>query len=227
MNPLQKIFTSVSQNARRRRLEIFRGKFKLDETKRVLDIGSENGSNIKSVLEGTGVTPQNIYLADIDEKALADGHRNFGFNSVLYNESDDLPFADQAFDVVYCSSVIEHATIPKIYVWQTTDEEEFKAAAWQRQKRLADEIRRVGKAYFVQTPNRAFPVESHSLLPFAGSLPRPLLIKVLEKTTKFWVSTEPDFNLLDASQMQELFPEAEIVPEKKFGLVKSLMAIKI
>ena len=227
MNPLQKIFSSVSQNARRKRVEIFRQKFKLDQTMRVLDIGSENGANIKSVLDGSGVLPKNIYLADIDEKALREGHYNFGFQSVLYNESDDLPFDNQVFDIVYCSSVIEHATIPKIYVWETKDEEEFKKAAWERQKKLADEIRRVGKSYFVQTPNRNFPIESHSLLPFAGNLPRPLLIKILETSTKFWASTEPDFNLLDADQLQELFPDAEIVKEKKLGLVKSLMAIKV
>jgi hypothetical protein len=100
--------------------------------------------------------------------------------------------------------------------------------AWANQKKFADEVRRVGKSFFVQTPNRGFLIESHSWLPLAGFLPRPWLLKVLRLSNQFWIKgAPPDFNLLDARQMAQLFPEAEIVLEKKFGLVKSIMAMKI
>jgi hypothetical protein len=36
----------------------------------------------------------------------------------------------------------------------------------------------------------------------------------------------PDFNLLDAGDMAELFPNSIIVKEKKFGMTKSVMAIR-
>jgi hypothetical protein len=117
--------------------------------------------------------------------------------------------------------------VPKSEVWEITDENEFRQAAWANQRRFAAEIRRVGRSFFVQTPNRGFFIESHSWLPFAGFLPRPWLLEVLRFSNQFWIKgAPPDFNLLDAQKMIELFPEAEIVLEKKFGLVKSVMSVK-
>jgi SAM-dependent methyltransferase len=63
-----------------------------------------------------------------------------------------LPFPDGAFDLVYCSSVIEH--VPRA-----------------RRAALAAELRRVGRGLYVQTPARGFPLEPHALLPFAHWLP--------------------------------------------------------
>lgn len=228
MNRLQETVWEASRRARQKRAGLFRQRFKLDATTRVLDIGSENGENINLVLTGTGVSSENVFIADIQSEALNYGRDRFGYQTVLLDESGRLPFASGEFDVVYCSSVIEHVTVPKSEIWKITSEKEFRRSASANQKRFADEVRRVGKSYFVQTPNRGFVVESHSWLPLAGFLPRPLLLKVLKVSNRFWIKgAPPDFNLLDARQMKELFPEAEIVLEKKFGLVKSIMAMKI
>ncbi len=40
------------------------------------------------------------------------------------------------------------------------------------QPAFAHEIRRVGERYFVQTPNRYFPIEPHYQMPFVHSFPR-------------------------------------------------------
>jgi SAM-dependent methyltransferase len=66
-----------------------------------------------------------------------------------------LPFAEHEFDLVYCSSVIEH--VPPA-----------------RREAFAAELRRVGRGFFVQTPAFSFPLEPHALLPFAHWLPVPL-----------------------------------------------------
>jgi SAM-dependent methyltransferase len=228
MSRLQEIVWAASRRARQKRGAIFRRRFKLDETTRILDIGSENGENINLVLTGTSVSPENVFIADIQIEALKCGRERFGYQTVLLDESGRLPFTDSEFDVVYCSSVIEHVTVPKNEIWEIINENEFRRAAWANQKKFAGEVRRVGKAFFVQTPNRGFLIESHSWLPLAGFLPRALLLKVLKVSNQFWIKgAPPDFNLLDARQMAELFPEAEIVLEKKFGLVKSIIAIQI
>lgn len=228
MNKLREMVWAASRRARQRRAVTFRRRFQLEETTRVLDIGSENGENIHRVLSGTRVKPENVSLADIEASALDYGREKFGYQTILLDESGVLPFPDQSYDLVYCSSVIEHVTLPKSEIWNVTGSREFQEKAWANQQKFAAEIRRVGKSYFVQTPNRGFVIESHSWLPLVGFLPRPWLLKVLRVSNKFWIkSAPPDFNLLDAAEMARLFPEAEIVLEKKFGLVKSIMAVKI
>jgi len=86
---------------------------------------------------------------------------------------------------------------------------------------------RLGRAYFVQTPAKHSPIESHSLLPFAGFLPRFLLLPVLRLSNRLWIkTTDPDWNLLTPREMKELFPRARILHERVLGMTKSVMAIK-
>lgn len=227
MNPVNKIFKEFSGNARRARAEIFRASFAINRDTKILDLGSENGANIFKILEGTNASPQNVFIADIDAKAIAEGNKNYGFSAVLINESERLPFADKFFDIVYCSSVIEHTTVAKAEVWNFKSGRNFKEAAWKRQRAFAAEIARLGKQYFVQTPSKTFPVESHTWLPLVGYFPREIMLPVMRLSNRFWVKrAEPDFNLLGADDMQKLFPEAKIIREKKYGLTKSVMALK-
>lgn len=227
MNPISKIVWKFSAQARKKRAQIFRSYFSIDETTKILDLGSENGTNIFNVLQNTSYNPANVYIADINENAVEEGKRNYGFNAVLIDESGKLPFADKFFDIVYCSSVIEHVTVVKSDVWSWKDGNKFSAESFKHQKLFADEIVRLGKKYFVQTPSKNFPVESHTWLPIVGYLPRKQFLPVLKLSNRFWVKqAEPDFNLLDANDMKSLFPDAKIVREKKYGLTKSIMAIK-
>lgn len=67
-----------------------------------------------------------------------------GGNRVLVCDGRQLPFGDDQFDFVLCNAVIEH-------VGQRAD-----------QKALVDEMMRVGRHFYLTTPNRWFPVESHT-----------------------------------------------------------------
>lgn len=227
MNKIREIVRAFSRKSRLKRAVLFRQEFVFDERTKILDLGSENGENINFVLKGIKVKPENVYIADIDSEAVKGGSEKFGFQPVLIDETGILDFEDKSFDIVYCSSVIEHVTLLKEKVWAEVSDSEFKKKAWENQKKIADEIRRVGRGYFVQTPARNFPVESHTWLPFFSFLPHPLQVKLMSRTNKFWIKkSAPDFNLLNAEQMHLLFPDAEIVFERTFGLVKSIMAIK-
>lgn len=227
MNPVNKLFAKFSAQARQKRAALFRKHFIVNKDTKILDLGSEKGTNIFNVLRGCNYHPQNIYIADIDSTAIEDGKNLYGFNGVLIDENGKLPFDDQYFDIVYSSSVIEHTTVPKSEIWNLKNGKEFKKAAFQRQKDFAAEIIRLGKQYFVQTPSKSFPVESHTWLPLVGYFPREIFVPALRITNRFWVKTsEPDFNLLGKKEMKILFPEAEIYFEKSFGLIKSIMAVK-
>jgi hypothetical protein len=81
----------------------------------------------------------------------------------------------------------------------------------------------VARRWFVQTPNRWFPIEPHVLLPFFQFLPRGLK----RRLWRFGVSGEPyeDISLLDERELRALFPDAVILRERVGPLTKSLMAV--
>ncbi|MCB9508717.1 MAG: methyltransferase domain-containing protein [Deferribacteres bacterium] len=111
MNPIINAVRYYSKRAREKWAAIFRATFHFDEHTKILDLGSENGSMINSVLAGSKVRPKNVYITDIDAKLIAEGQRKFGYDPVLVDEPDRLPFEDGLFDVVFCSSFIEHITV--------------------------------------------------------------------------------------------------------------------
>ena len=228
MKALLRVLQRSSARARQRRAALFRDAFGLTRETRVLDLGSEWGQNIHSVLQGTPVLPSNTYIADIDTQYLERGAKQFGFQPVLVGEDGRLPFPDGYFDVVYCSSVIEHVTLPKKEIWSTTSSREFRERSLEHQAAFAREIQRVGRQFFVQTPYRWFVIEAHSWLPFVGWLPRELVVPILKYSRKFWPKwTAPDWHLLDKRQLASMFAGAEIRDEKWCGLTKSIMAVKV
>ncbi len=124
-------------------------------------------------------------------------------------------FTDQSFDLVFSNSVIEH-----LYTFEN-------------QVKMAEEIQRVGKKFFIQTPNKYFPIEAHYALPFAQFFPKGLLLAMLTKTKlsrmKRWEKTAAqqyldEIRLLNEKEMRILFPGAKILKEKTAGLTKSLTA---
>jgi hypothetical protein len=128
-----------------------------------------------------------------------------------------LPFGDGTIDTVFCNSVIEH-------VGERRDQE-----------LLADEIRRVGRGYFVQTPDRAFPVEPHLMTPFLHWLPFKLRRRIIPGLTLRGMIgglTEAEkrelseTRLLNCRDMRDLFPDAKINREYFCGLPKSILAVR-
>jgi hypothetical protein len=134
-----------------------------------------------------------------------------------------LPFRDGAFDIVFSNSTIEHV------------------GTFAEQQKFAAEIARVGRGYWVQTPNRRFPFEMHVMLPFIHYLPRrwqrPLVMRftgwdVLVPHTKdvrrdYLYHFLNELRLLDAKELQILFPEARIASERFLGVPKSLIAFRV
>jgi len=219
---IQKVARVFSEKCRRKRAALFCRYLRPTEEDKILDLGSEDGSFIAEIIPFR----ENVFIADIDEELLSRGRARYGFKTVLLDESGVLPFEDGYFDIVHCNSVIEHVTIDKVRRWSLQSQKEFTEVAFERQKRFANEIRRIGKSYFVQRPNRGFLFESHTWLPLIQFLPRALLIRAIRFLNKWWVKkTSPDWNLLAERQMRELFPDALIVRERVLGFTKSLIAI--
>ena len=141
-----------------------------------------------------------------------------GFVSRVGDGRDLSYYADQSFDIVFSNSVIEHV------------------GSFAEQRRMACEIERVGKRYFVQTPNKFFPIEPHYHLPFFQFLPLSIKSWLHERFALGWAerADSPEtaniqarsVNLLSKRQVRELFPNTQIIEEKFLGLTKSYIAIK-
>lgn len=187
----------------------------------ILDLGGGDGGALARLYPH----PENIILADIDKAKIDYGVKEYGLRgSLLLDESGDIPLESKSVDIVFCNSVIEHATVDKKDKWNLKSGTRFKKLALQRQARMAREIMRVGRKYWVQTPYRHFLFETHTWLPGTQYFPRSLQIKTIRFFNRFWIKkTSPDFFLLSKSDAHSLFPQSEIIFEKIFGLPKSLI----
>jgi SAM-dependent methyltransferase len=97
----------------------------------------------------------------------------------------ELPFEDDAFDLAFSNAVVEH-------VGGRLD-----------QRRFVAELCRVAPRVFLSTPNRWFPVETHTLLPFLHWLPRPTADRAFAALGRdSWKRVD----LLTKGELLELFP---------------------
>jgi len=178
---------------------------------RILDIG---GTEVFWRTMGlAGATDVHITTLNID---LPEPSRSPNLTALQGDARDLSQFADQSFDVAFSNSLIEHV------------------GGLEDQRRLAREVQRVGKAFFVQTPNRDFPLEPHFLFPFFQHLPVRHRVYMLMHFNLGWIARTPDreearrlvesVQLLDRQTFCQLFPTATIWEERLFGLVKSFVA---
>ncbi len=126
----------------------------------------------------------------------------FHFVAADATDLSDL-FPDKTFDIVFSNSVIEH-------VGDDRSVEKF-----------SNEVKRLGKAYWVQTPSKRFPIEPHTGVPFFWRLPTSIRMKLLdrwEKKLPAWTEMIRGTRLITEKHMRRLFPDAEVYYEKKLGI---------
>jgi hypothetical protein len=138
------------------------------------------------------------------------------FTSIAGDARNMREFRDKQFDIVFSNSVIEHVGTRR------------------DQQRMAREVMRLGQRYFVQTPNRFFPIEPHFLFPFFQFLPLPLKVSMVSRFDMGWytraanrreaIELANSIRLLTERELRKLFPGAEIYREKFLGLNKSFIA---
>jgi hypothetical protein len=200
---------SLATRMRRRRFALFTSL--LDQLPRpltILDVGGTERfwQTMNYSSEGLAVTLLNISPARV-------GLPNF--NSIVGDACSMSFFGNQAFDVVFSNSVIEHV------------------GTYASQRRMAQEIMRVGKHYFVQTPNLYFPLEPHFLFPFFQFLPLSVRTFLVNHFALGWRPRFPDkaaaraevesIQLLDQQRLVALFPGSTLYKERFLGMNKSFI----
>ena len=218
---LMKMKHAYSRRARKRRAAIFRRLFPNAMNQSILDLGGGDGTHIASVVPGH----RNVTIAEIDLKKLAHAELKFGHKGRVLSESPRLPFEDGEFDVVFCSSVIEHVTGPKDTVGNIRSTAVFGAQAAIHQQRFAEEVRRIGRGLFRADPLQALSDRKSHYGAGSGRVAAAVRPVGLWKWWPFY-NHVPDFNLLTVRDMRQCFPDAEIHRELALGLTKSIMAVR-
>jgi hypothetical protein len=202
---------SLSARLRRRRWEQFRElTSSVARPMKILDVGGE-----QLVWEMIGFADQpDIHITLLNIQQMPSDHANI--ESVQGDACGMQQFGDKEFDIVFSNSLIEHVG------------DEVKI------RQCAEEIRRVGKNYFVQTPNRYFPVEPHFVFPMFQFLPIGVSTALVQNFRLGWMPKCPNraeaeaavrsIRLLSKQEMQALFPEGRIIEERLLGMTKSIQS---
>jgi SAM-dependent methyltransferase len=223
-NLLRRVAVRSSTLCRQRRAQLFVDRLQPTQADQILDLGGGSGGHIAEIVPYRAT----VTIADLDPENLKSAAETYGFQTLHVDGGQKFAVADSTYDIVFCSSVIEHVTGPKEIVYDLEDAGQFAASAQAAQANFAAELRRIAKRYFVQTPYKYFPVESHSFLPFfVVLLPRRWQVRLMRFLAHRWIKpVYPDFRLLTVKEMRALFPDAEIVLERYCGFIKSIIAIK-
>jgi hypothetical protein len=153
---LRRVASRVSLRSRERKLRLFLELFRPGPETSVVDVG------VTDAPFGDG-SSDNFFeaLYPWPERITAVGHTDLArfqaaFPAVRTVRSDgrELPFADGEFELGFSNAVVEHV-----------------AGGREGQRQFVAELCRVAQRVFVTTPNRFFPVDPHTLLPFAHWLP--------------------------------------------------------
>jgi SAM-dependent methyltransferase len=203
--------SALSLRARRRMYRTFMTSLHPAEQDRILDVG---------VTPDRRLHDSNFFeaLYPYKDRITATSIEDASFLEQLYpglrfvrTGAAGLPFEDGQFDVVVSFAVLEHVG----------DRE--------RQRAFVAELLRVGRKLFLTTPNRGFPLELHTLLPFVHWLPQAQHQRLLRRLgMRFWAQTE-NLNLLTGRELAALFPPdagVRITGHRLLGLTSNLIAIR-
>jgi len=161
-----------------------------NETTTILDVGvtCDEEHSSANMLERCYPYKHRITCAGVEDASHLENEFP-GIKFVQIRPHQQLPFADEEFEIVHSNAVVEHV------------------GTRQQQTEFIEELCRVGKQVFIVVPNRLFPVEHHTALPFLHYLPNRIfrfMAKFLGFT--FW-STEEHLNLFYPWELAKWFPQ--------------------
>jgi len=210
------VFSKLSRISRTRKLDLFNKIINPTKQMKLLDVGAQINPNSDGMLQLIDTYPwkNNISAVNISTEYISAIRKCYPEIEAVVCDACELPWPDKHFDVVFSNAVIEHV------------------GSFERQKKMASEIMRVGKRWFVTTPNRWFPFEFHMRLPFVTWLPGNCCLRIgniisynhsREKYTAGW--KRDDLRLISAGELRKCFPCSRIVKQRVTFMAETLIAV--
>ena len=210
------VFSKLSLISRARKLALFNQIINPEEDMKLLDVGAQVNPNSHKEHQLIDTYPwkHNFAVVNISEDHVSAIKKRYPEVEAVVCDACRLPWPDKSFDVVFSNAVIEHL------------------GSFERQKAMAAEIMRVGKRWFVTTPNRWFPFEFHLRLPFVTWLPGKSYLRIgniisynhIRGKYMFGVKRN-DLRLLSAGELEQCFPGSKIIKQRVTFMAETLIAI--
>lgn len=187
-----------------------RDNFKFTPKLKVLDLGVSGNDDdyfhklypYKKNITAAGLAPKDDYLK-----------KNFPeIKYVHIKPKFPYPFKNKQFEFVHTSAVIEHVGNRK------------------NQLEFLKELNRIGESGVATTPNRWFPLEFHTFMPFIHWLPTDIYRKLFNALGFKYYSSEANLNLLDFNALNNLaakagFKRYKIVKNRILGITSNFLLI--
>ncbi len=206
----RRLLKSFSHKSRTKKFELLNKVFRPRPEDRVLDIGASGDVFLRYTLEDIYPYPERITAGGYEFVEVESARRFYPQARYAVFDGCALPFPDRSFDLVFSNAVIEHILGPG------------------RQEQFAREIMRVGKSWFVTTPNYWYPFESHYHLPLIQFMPRAMQREYNRLLgTHIPKGMVQELGLLSARQLRGPFPTSRIVKVRVTFWPETLVAYYI
>lgn len=191
---------------------IFLENVKLKKIYKVIDIG---GTDVDSLSENYFLHnyPYKKSITCFSNQKLDNLKNKYSFLIIKKGDGRNTNLPDNFYEIVHSNATIEHV------------------GSFDNQIKFVRELYRISKKIiFMQTPNRYFPIDFHTLLPFLHWLPKKIHRKILDIIGLKFLSKESNLNLLSIKELKEIcrilkINSYSIKKVKIFGLVSNLILI--
>ena len=197
---LYKIFQKITLKARNEFFNLFLVNNNYSKDKSIIDIGStpslEKEQNIflENIKDNQNVT----CLSNQDCRILKKKYKNI--KNILIGNAKNTMLENDSFDIVHSNATIEHV------------------GSFENQVSFVKEMFRISnESIFIQTPNRFYPLDFHTILPFIHWLPKKIHRKILKLMNLDFYSKEENLNLLSIKDLKKI---CKILNVKKYKIIK-------
>ncbi len=209
---LNPFFIKFLKSNRIKFFNYFKKKIDFDEFSDVLDIGTVNLEN----------EHENVFINYYDFKSrltclsnqeLTLVKKKFPEISTILGDGRNMNIRDDTFDIVHSNATLEHV------------------GDFNNQIKFVKECIRVSKKFvFIQTPNKNYPLEFHTKIPFIHYLPCKIYKKILRALGFDFFADVNNLNLLTKKKVVEIMNilnvrNFEIIEHRFLGLVSNLILI--